>query len=1380
MRLVRTFLVFCLVLFCKSLFAQPEYYKFAHLDVNGGLSHNQVHGFQKDKNGFLWIGTEAGLNRFDGYTVRKYFNDSQDSTSIRNNSIVSLFQLPEGHMGVLTIDGLSIYDPISDSFINGSPSYLKIMQLHPDSIRKVIKDDNDIFWFIPKTHGIILYDEKSKAHTYFKNNPADTTSIVSSPITCITQIRDGSYWIAHDDGTIEHAVLSDKRLKVIYRNYLLKTDGRFSLSINIVADGDDDLWIYMLNDNRGIYFFDSKRKTIEHINKESSGVHLNTNIVSAVTVDNHGLIWVATDHGGINLINKKSKRVTIISHHDEEPQSLAQNSITTLYRDKEGIIWIGTYKHGLSYYHENIIRFPLYQHYPLDLKGLPFGDVNRFVEDKKGNLWIGTNGGGLIYFDRQKNTFKQFKNNPNDPSSLSSDVIVSLLIDDNDVLWIGTYYGGLNSFDGKKFKRFMPVPKDPSSINSRSIWEIFEDSRHRLWIGTLDGGLELMDRKTNTFTHFRSGDENSVQSAYISSIIEDKKGNLWFGTGRGIDILMHETSRFVHYENEKKNSKSLSSNTILDLKESSDGRIWVATLTGLNLFDTKTKTFTLFRESDGLPSNTVLTIQEDSQRNLWLGTANGLSKMTLSKKGNQNKYVFQNFDEADGLQGKQFNENASLKTRSNELIFGGSNGFNIFRPELLSVNKNPPQIVLTDFQLFTKSVKPGEKIDGRIILSKSIVSSDEVVLPANENVFTIEFAALNFLHPEKNDYEYKLEGFSTDWLTADSKSRKITFTNLNPGDYVFHVKAANNDGIWNEKGASLKITVLPPFWKTNIAFGVYVLFIIGALLITRKLIQQREQMKFVIRQERQEALRMHELDMMKIKFFTNVSHEFRTPLTLILTPLEKLLKQAPDRDHQNQFLLIQRNAKRLLNLVNQLLDFRKMEVQELKFNPSEGDIIAFLNETVSSFSDLSEKKHIQLQFESSVASLETLFDQDKLEKILFNLLSNAFKFTPDHGSVSVKVTLLDGNEEKHLQIKVKDTGIGISSEKQERVFERFFQNELPKSMVNQGSGIGLSITKEFVRIMNGTITVESELEKGSTFTVDLPVKEVFSSTSTHEATETVSTALSNGIEEHVSGRIVTSDDKKPILLLVEDNEDFRFYLKDNLRDSYHVIEAKDGLDGWHKIIEYLPDLMVSDVMMPHMNGIELTRKVKSDKRVSHIPIILLTARTAEEQKLEGFEAGTDEYLTKPFNFEILVSRIRNLILQREKFQKSFSKQLDVKASELNITSVDEKFIKDAIRCVEEHIESTEFSVEDLSRELAISRAHLYKKIHALTGKSPLEFMRVIRLQQAAQLLERSQLTVAEVAYKVGFNNPKYFARYFKDEFGMLPSMYAASKRESKI
>ncbi|MEO7989174.1 MAG: two-component regulator propeller domain-containing protein [Chryseolinea sp.] len=956
-------------------------------------------------------------------------------------------------------------------------------------------------------------------------------------------------------------------------------------------------------------------------------------------------------------------------------------------------------------------------------------------------------------------------------------MIVSLCIDHEKKLWVGTYYGGLNSFDGKSFTRYNHDPNNPQSLSDASVWEIYEDSSDRLWVGTLSGGLDLLDRRTKTFSHYRSGDLNSVQSLYISAITEDGEGNLWVGTDLGIAVLQRETGRFVQYINQKNEPTSLSNNSVIDIREDSKGRIWIGTHGGLNLFDKSKKTFQLFSESDGLPHNSILTIQEDNNGNLWMGTPNGISNMTiLSDSSHSLKVKFKNYDEADGLQGKQFNENAAFRTSRNELIFGGANGFNIFKPEQLGMNKNKPQVILTDFQLFNKSIKADENVDGEILLSKAISESPHITLPANKNVFSIEFAALNFFHPEKNEYKYRLEGFNTDWLSADSKSRRVTFTNLDAGDYTFKIIAANNDGVWNEEGASIEITVLPPFWKTRPAVVLYFITVIIALLIVRKLIQQREQMKFAIQQERQEAIRMHELDMMKIKFFTNVSHEFRTPLTLILTPMEKLLKQANDAEQKGQFELIQRNGKRLLNLVNQLLDFRKMEVQEIKFSPSEGDMIKFIKETVYSFSDLSEKKHIKLDFHSSLDSLETIFDQDKVEKILFNLLSNAFKFTPEYGSVSVNVMFQEDQNSKRLQIKVTDTGIGIAPDKLDKIFDRFFQNELPKSMVNQGSGIGLSITKEFVKIYGGSITVESELEKGSCFTVILPVSEITS----HAGSPLVETLLTPAEVEADEIRLLVnqSGGQKPLVLLIEDNEDFRFYLKDNLKLTYDIIEARDGQEGFKKAVTHFPDLIVSDVMMPEMNGLELCRKIKSDQRVSHIPIILLTARTSEEQRLEGFEIGADDYINKPFNFELLESRIRNLIAQRKKLHVSLSKQAGVKASELNITSLDEKFIQNAIRYVEENVSNADYSVEDLGRALGISRAHFYKKIVALTGKSPLEFMRAIRLQQASQLLEKSQLTVAEVAYKVGFNNPKYFAKYFKEMYHVLPSAYAAGKRRA--
>jgi DNA-binding response OmpR family regulator/two-component sensor histidine kinase len=488
-----------------------------------------------------------------------------------------------------------------------------------------------------------------------------------------------------------------------------------------------------------------------------------------------------------------------------------------------------------------------------------------------------------------------------------------------------------------------------------------------------------------------------------------------------------------------------------------------------------------------------------------------------------------------------------------------------------------------------------------------------------------------------------------------------------------------------------------------------------------------------------------------------------------------MLKGANDGELKKQYLMIHRNARRLLNLVNQLLDFRRLEVQEVKLNQSEGDIVAFVQEVANSFTDLSEKKNIAFSFHSDMESLETMFDKDKLEKILFNLLSNAFKFTPPQGRVEVSMSLLEKTEEqtKWVAVRVKDSGIGIPPEKQEKIFERFFQNELPASMVNQGSGIGLSITKEFVKLHGGIITVESEVNVGSCFNVLIPFIELKADGHqmeiVHElvAEDTVHPLSENG---HPTAKI-------PTLLLVEDNEDFRFYLKDNLKQTYQIIEARNGKEGWQLALKHLPDLVVSDIMMPEMDGIELCKKIKSTQIISHTPVILLTARTNEEQKMQGFEIGADDYITKPFNFEILQSRIKNLIHQREIFHKDFRKQIEVKATDIKITSMDEKLIQNAIKFVEDKISDADFSVEDLSRELGMSRVHLYKKLLSLTGKAPLEFIRTIRLQRAAQLLEKSQLTISEVAYKVGFNSPKYFAKYFKDEYGMLPSAFLQSKKK---
>jgi signal transduction histidine kinase/ligand-binding sensor domain-containing protein/DNA-binding response OmpR family regulator len=1365
-----TFLFATALLVCNSIALVGQDYRFTHVNAAHGLSHNRVTGIYKDKTGFLWIATISGLNRYDGNTVKVYRHDPEDSTSLSHDDVRGLFESPDGRMCVVTASGICFYNPHDETFSSDPLCLQKSFGLPSESVTKIVKGNDGSYWFLLPDAGVVRYDPERKQSLHLHHVPNDTTTILSGRVTAIAQHRDNSYWLFHSDGKLEQLVLTKSGYRIAYRKNIfeeLKENTDSYIPGNILIDSDGDLWIYVVNRPLGVLFFDMESRRLMHIHSRSAGARLNNDIVSAIVQDNKGMIWVSTDHGGINIIDKKNFSTRTVRNHPENESSVSLNSVTTMIKDDEGIIWVGTYKNGVSYYHENIKRFRLFNRYS-EPYGLPYEDINCLAEDDAGNLWIGTNGGGLVYFNRQNGKFTTYRHDPSNANSLSSDVIVSLCIDHQKKLWIGTYFGGLNCFNGKDFTRYKNNPADPESLSGTSVWEIKEDSHKRLWIGTLDGGLNLFDREKKVFHRFAGRDE--FYCPYISALQEDEEENIWVGTSDGIYVLKKSSGKFVHYASQKNVSSTLADNSILCIYRDTKRRVWVGTLGGLSLFDKATETFRTFTRKDGLPHNAVITMLEDTAGNLWFSTPNGLTQMII-KNSFSSGVTFRNYTEADGLQSKLFNDNAALKTRAGELIFGGPHGFNIFRPEEIALNNRKPKVILSDFQLFNKSIRPLEHIDGHIILDKSVVEQPSIVLPSSKNVFSIEFGVLNFIQPENNIYRYKLEGFNDRWLEADSKSRKVTFTNLNAGDYIFRVIAANNDGVWNEEGASLKIKVLPPFWKSDTAVVLYIWGVVVFLLVIRRIIQERERMKYAVEQERERAIRARELDDMKTRFFTNVSHEFRTPLSLILSPLETLIVQTHDKEQKRYFELMRRNGKRLLNLVNQLLDFRKLEVYDIKLHPVQGDIIAFIRDTVWSFSDLSVKKNIRLQFSSPITSLQTAFDHDKLEKILFNLLSNAFKFTLAHGEVSVSLNLSEGGQEKFLEIKVADTGIGISPENKEQIFERFFQNDLPRTIANQGSGIGLSIAKEFVQIHRGTIQVDSEPGKGTCFTIRLPLAEIGR---VSKQTSLDITMIEPPNEVTVSQHTVSNN--KPVVLLVEDNDDFRFYLKDNLKREYYILEAETGEEGWNKILSNQPDVVVSDIMMPGISGVELCLKLKTHEKLGHTPIILLTARAADSDRLEGIESGADDYIEKPFNFQILESRIRNLISQREHLKQALTKKLGIHITELNVTSRDEQFLQKIVDVIEKNVSNPELNVEDLCQQLGVSRSVFYKKVHALTGMSPMEFTRHIRMQHAAQLLEKSQLSISQVAYQVGFNNPRYFAKYFKEVYRVLPSEYASGKR----
>jgi signal transduction histidine kinase/ligand-binding sensor domain-containing protein/DNA-binding response OmpR family regulator len=1353
-----------------SVFAQNGHYNFSKLNNYNGLSHNQVNAILKDPEGFLWFGTLSGLNRYDGYSFKTYRKRPNDSTSLNDDFVLALYELPNNKMWVTTRGGPCIYNSSNEKFDADYFRYLQALGLPAGNVISIVKGGNGRYWFLYDSVHLYLYSSIDRTAKSFKQYLNGSRS---GEITSVKETKDGKLWLVYQNGFLQQCDIQSQ--KVIFSSTALQKLNKGNISYDLIVDNQGDLWIWAFT--YGVYLFRPQDQSIKQFSENSFPQRLNSNQVTEVIQDNTGLIWVATDQGGVTLIDKsKNLRTNYLVNDPKDARSLSQNVINTIYTDNNGIIWLGTYKQGVNYINQNLVQFPLYRHQASNTRGLQYEDVNRFVEDQRGNIWIGTNGGGLIYFDRKSNTFTQYLHDPGNKHSLSNNVIVSLFIDHKGILWIGTYLGGLNSFDGKKFTQYKHDNDDPSSLANNSVWEIFEDRQHNLWVGTLGGGLDRLDRRTNKFEHFQYKGIQSppVRLNYISALLQDRNDNLWIGTVFGIAVLeKNNTPVSFYYSSRDKNS--LSNNNVICLFEDSKGRIWVGTRQGLNLFNEKTKDFQVFTTADGLPDNLILNILEDNYGTLWFSSPNGLCNAVPQETADGVAFSIIGYDERNNLQGLEFNDNAALKTRAGELIFGGSSGFNIIDPGMITKPVFHPRITFTGLQILNKNVEPGQLVNNRILLQKSISQLESIDLRYEENVFSIEFASLDFGHGRRDKYAYMLKGFNTEWLYADASQRRATYTNLDPGHYDLKVKVLSNNGVWSEE-KNLRINIAPPFWRSPVAYITYALLILGLVVLIRRITLERIRMRYEVKQQRREAERAHAIEQLKTKFFTNVSHEFRTPLSLIITPLDRIIKQTTDEDQKKQLNLVQRNAKRLLNLVNQLLDFRKMEVQEVKLHPAIGDIVRFSAEITHSFSDIAEKKKIQFSFSSNVESLEIYFDKDKIEKILFNLLSNAFKYTPDNGIVSLHLVYtspVNNDGEGTLAIEVKDTGIGIPAHMHEKVFERFFQTDVPDTMVNQGTGIGLAITKEFVKLHNGIITVKSEPGQGTCFTVLFPAKKIF-----EHSTRGATIPVAAGEAEQLKSEPVHKGDKKKTVVIVEDNEDLRFYLKDNLKAEYHVEEASNGKDGWERIKHINPDLVVSDIMMPLMDGVELARKIKGETLTAHIPVILLTAMGSEEKQLEGLKVGVNDYITKPFTFEILASRINNLLAQQKLLQKRFQTQIEVNPGEVTITPVDEKFLKQALEIVERHMDNPDFSVEDFSGQMYVNRVTLYRKILSLTGKTPLEFIRSIRLKRAARLLEKSGLSIAEIAYEVGFNNPKNFTKLFKEEFKVLPSQYIASRKDN--
>jgi signal transduction histidine kinase/ligand-binding sensor domain-containing protein/DNA-binding response OmpR family regulator len=1373
----------------------PEKIQFKHITKENGLSDTYIHCLIQDRKGFIWIGTPEGLHRYDGRKFKLFKHSLEDSNSLGTGGV---YVLCVDKSGVLWIGtgggGLNRYNADKENFTRFlNPEDSSAMRNY---ILALYVDRSGIIWVGTQYDGLFSFDTKTEKSTYYKNIPDDPTSVSENRIWTFFEDSKNNLWV----GTLSGGLNKFDRTTKKFTRYLHNPDDPTSISFNTIAgireDKSGNIWIATFGGGLDqLTYKDDKQTPVFTHNKydPKNPSSLNSNYLVFIHIDENDILWLGTNEGGLNRsISSVSKNpdLSFISYkHDPlDKFSLLGSWVSWIYQDNSGLLWIANQGEGLNIINTKQNQFKLYSHKPDEPNSLSSNNVTAIFEDKFGIVWIGTYDKGLNKWDRTKNKYTHYKHNPHDPNSLSNNRITEIHEDKSGDLWVATYFGGLNKFDRKKekFYAYKFDPSNPNSISEDIVINIAEDPSGILWVGTPDNGLHKFDKDKGIFTYikYKLDEPEDFSSTYAAELFVDRSGLLWISAKvDGIFSYDYQKDKFVHYENDPKNTNSLGGDIVNLIFQDKAGNYWFGLSDGgLDKFDKVINKFRHYSVKDGFPGNYIYSILEDDKGNLWISTDNGLSIF------NPQSNTFRNFDTEDGLPSLALR--SGCKTKTGEYIYGCARGIVEFHPDSINENISIPPVYITDFHLFNKPVPIGyDSLTKRTILKKSIIECDELALNYDDNVFSLEFATLDYYSPENNKYAYMIEGFDKDWTYTDQSRTLVTYTNLDPGEYLFRVKASDKYGNWSASGASIKIIILPPWWQTTWAYIFYIIFIGSAVYIIWKAQLRRIRIKNEYEMSKFEAQKLHEVDELKSRFFTNISHEFRTPLTLILGPAKQLIEKIKDEKIKSEISMIHRNARKLLGLVNQLLDISKLESGNMKLQTNPENIVSLLKALFLSFTSYAERKRITLKFNSVEDEIIVYLDKEKFEKIITNILSNAFKFTASGGRIEVTLTrhpetaLPAG---RLVSITIIDTGIGIPKENMDKIFDRFYQVDGSHTREHEGTGIGLSLTKELVELHKGKIEVESEEGKGTTFTVSIPVgtehlkpEEIIKKDYGYEK-EIETMEYEEEIKrkpEHIDDNVSSEKLFLPLLLITEDNDDVRFYIKQNLQQEYRIIESVDGEDGWNKSIEQLPDLIVSDVMMPKMDGFRFCEKLKTDSRTSHIPVILLTAKAAKEDKLEGYETGADDYIMKPFDTDELKARIKNLIEQRKRLHEHFQKEGIVGLDQTRITSVDKKFLQRAYEIISQNISNESFSVEVFAKNLSVSKSLLHKKITALTGEPPVEFIRRIRLNRAATFIENKFGNLSEIALEVGFSNPAYFSECFKKQFGVPPSQYHKDNKD---
>lgn len=1355
------FAIFFITCCVNDIFSQiPDYT--TSLSITQGLSNNSVRCIFQDKKGFMWFGTFDGLNRYDGYNFKIFRNRFNDSTSLLHNYIYAIAEDAKQQIWIGSGQGLNILDPELDAF---SSAYYR------NSYNKKISRFNYSVTCIKADRSGNLFIGTNNAGVYFK--PRNTDLCIQLPLALKSTGQNMliCQGIAFGKDNTTWAFMEGVGLcKYDYqKRELILVDNSIHHANCISAADDGFVW---LGTNKGLLKYSiTEKRIIQNYSARRQG--LTSDNITSLLISNDHKIYIGTDGGGLNIFDLSANKIS--SFGQQTNGIITHKVILDAYQDRDKRIWVATMRNGIDIIDASKANFHTVTQLYGQQNTLANNFVSAFCEVSKATLWIGTEDGGISVWNRQTGQFCNFSHSAANSGSLSSNYVTSILKDHTGQVWVASFSGGVDRYNASanNFEHLQCKNISTGTVN-KDVWLLFEDGKKRLWAGTYgEGRLYIFDRKLNKFNVF----DQNISDPY--SFYEDSKGQLWCGTAESL-IKIDTTQKRSHifYRLDK---------PVRAIFEDKAGRFWIGTEGGgLCLFNRTTGAVQQrFTEGQGLPNNAVLNILEDDKGKIWLSTFHGLACFDYKR------LHFNNFYQSDGLQSNQFSFSAALKLSTGELAFGGIKGFNIFSPDSIHTRHIAPEIVFTDIDINSKDIKRTNLITD----NKNDVTGIRV--PYKDAVLSFSFAGLDYSSPEHIRYAYYLDGWDKDWVVA-GEQRTINYNNLPEGNYTLKVKSTNAAGEWSNNQRSLSVIILPPWFRTWWAYLIYIAVIASAAYVFINYRVSQQKLKYQIAMERMNSEREHEINIRKTSFFTYVSHEFRTPLMLIINPLQEVIERMDSKSYP-ELNVVYRNARRLLSLIDQLLLFNKTEARQTDMQISKIDLLDLCKTAFESFAYQAGNRKINYEFRCDPDEAIWIYgDKAKLEVILYNLLSNAFKFVRPEGSISFALE----NRTDNVLITIYDNGAGIAPDVGDNIFEKFYRASDQQSTQKAGFGIGLYLVRQFVELHKGRISYKSIKGEGTEFSINLfKGKEHFGSapideTSTEgtvflselageQAVITYKDKAGNTADKHnavpekgheCNGNVGQITYSKKTMLVIDDHPDVRNYIKQIFRDQFILLEAGNGEEGIKIAKEYIPDIILSDIMMDGKNGLELCYDIKQNPSLTHIPIILITASSSNELRLTGIKNGADDYITKPINKELLKARIDTLLQNRNNLQTYFYRKVTLNENNIKISEEEQQFIDKCISIIESRLEDEAFGVDDLAEALHMSRSNLFKKIKAVCNQTPNNFVKYVRLRRAAELFISTAHNVNEVAMLVGFKDVKYFREQFFQLFGLNPSEYIKTYR----